>query len=473
MSFTSTLTNQTFTNNGAYAHKSTNSAVLDLFSNGVSSSNKSELFTNAYKEDPLLAIKTVLYLRDVRNGQGNRDIFRSFVDDMITNKKVKLLKKILPYIPEIGRWKDVIEVIGKHKKLDKTIFKMIAINLEAEDGLLAKWLPRQGAIAKQIAAYLELDHGTYRRKIVALSKTVEQQMCSNEWKEINYSHVPSIANKKYNAAFYRHDETRREAFLNKAIKGKAKINSSVLYPHDIVTMCRDDYSWANWNDNDTANALWAQLPNYMEEAVNVLPIIDTSGSMFTRAVGTSAQCINIATGLGLYFAEHNTGSYKNLWMNFSESPKAYMLEGNTLGEKLKNLDYRNWGMNTNIDKAMEFVLKAAKQNPEDAPKIIIIVSDMEFDGCVISDRTNFEHMRSEFKDAGVEMPTVIFWRVNVSSGSAPVLKDDKNAIVLNGYSPSVLKYILSGDVANYTPYKAMREVLDPMYNWLEELIVNK
>jgi hypothetical protein len=298
-------------------------------------------------------------------------------------------------------------------------------------------------------------------------------MCSNEWKEINYSHVPSVANKKYNAAFYRHDATRREAFLDRATKGKAKINSSVLYPHDIVTMCRNNYSWDNWSDNDTANALWAQLPNYMEKAVNVLPIIDTSGSMFSRAVGTSAQCIDIATGLGFYFAEHNTGSYKNLWMNFSDSPKAYMLEGNTLGEKLKNLDFNNWGMSTNIDKAMEFVLKAAKQNPEDAPKIIIIVSDMEFDRCVRSDKTNFEHMRSEFKDAGIEMPTVIFWRVNVSSGSAPVLKDDKNAIALNGYSPSVLKYILSGDVANYTPYKAMREVLDPMYNWLEELTANK
>jgi len=470
MSFTSTLTNQTFTNNGAYAYKSTNSAVLDLFSNGVSSNDKSKLFTNAYKEDPLLAIKTILYLRDVRNGQGNRDIFRIFVDDMIDNKKVKLLKKILPYIPEIGRWKDAIEVIGKHKKLDKTIFKMIDKGLKEENSLLAKWLPRQGIIAKQIAAYLELDHGSYRRKIVALSKTVEQQMCANEWKEINYSHVPSIANKKYNAAFYKHDTDRREAFLDKAKKGKAKINSSVLYPHDIAFMCKDDYSWNYYTENATADALWAQLPNYMEEAVNVLPIIDTSGSMFTQATGTSAKCIDIATGLGIYFAEHNTGTYKKLWMNFSAEPQAYYLKGNTLSKKLKSLDFNNWGMSTNIDKAMEFVLRAAEKNPEDAPKIIIIVSDMEFNSCVRSNRTNFEHMRSEFKNIGVSMPTVIFWRVNVSSGSTPVLKDDKNAIAINGYSPSVLKYILNGDIANYTPYSAMREILDPMYNWLEELL---
>ena len=95
MSFTSTLTNQTFTDNGAYAYKSTKSAVLDLFSNGVSSQDKATLFVNAYKEDPLLAIKTILYLRDVRSGQGNRDILRKFIDIMINLNKVKILKQII------------------------------------------------------------------------------------------------------------------------------------------------------------------------------------------------------------------------------------------------------------------------------------------------------------------------------------------------------------------------------------------
>jgi hypothetical protein len=66
------------------------------------------------------------------------------------------------------------------------------------------------------------------------------------------------------------------------------------------------------------------------------------------------------------------------------------------------------------------------------------------------------------------MPTILFWRVNVSSGTSPVFRDDKNAIIINGYSPSILKYILSGEMKDYTPEKAMKEIIDPMYKWLEK-----
>ena len=38
----------------------------------------------------------------------------------------------------------------------------------------------------------------------------------------------------YNNAFLRNDETRRREYLEKLEKGEAKINSSVLFPHDIV-----------------------------------------------------------------------------------------------------------------------------------------------------------------------------------------------------------------------------------------------
>lgn len=68
----------TTTQNGAITHKSSLSACLDLFSMGVSSSSKDSLIASALKENPVLAIKTVLYLRDVRNGQGNKDIARAF-----------------------------------------------------------------------------------------------------------------------------------------------------------------------------------------------------------------------------------------------------------------------------------------------------------------------------------------------------------------------------------------------------------
>ena len=461
--FTQALTNQTQTDNGSLAYKSTNSAVLDLFSSGVSSQDKVSLIVNAVTEDPILGLKAALYLRDVRNGQGNRDILRTLFKVLLLNGDIKIAKQVAKHIPEIGRWKDVIEFIGLDNKLDKTIFKMIKKGLDNDDGLLAKWLPRQGEKAKLIAKHLELDHGEYRRKIVQLSTTIEQQMSKNQWSEVIYQSVPSIANKKYAKAFLRNDANRRTKFLEAATTGKTTMKASVLYPHQITRMT------GRFGSNAiTANALWNNLPNYMDEAVNVLPIIDVSGSMYSSAIGTEGSCLDVALGLGLYFAEHNTGSYKDLWMNFSSNPSAQILKGKTLSERIASLNYRDWGMSTDIDKAMDFVLAAAKKEPEDTPKMIIIVSDMEFNRCTRQTQTNFDYIKEQFKALGVEMPTVVFWRVNVSSGSTPVTQSDKGAVIVNGYSPSVLKHILSGDIANYTPYGAMLDIIKPMYTWLDD-----
>ena len=487
MSFTQALTNQTFTQNGAYAYNSTNSKILDLFSSGISSKNKKELILHALLEDIPLALKVAIYLRDIREGQGNRDIFRELINillDCQDSEMDKIALAVLLHSSEFGRWKDSIEFASKLNPFLKTIlFSHYKENLD--NGLLCKWLPRQGKLAEEFKDYLNMSHGDYRRMIVKNSKTVEQLMCSKEWEKINYSHVPSIANHKYNAAFLKNDTERRRAFLEKALKGEVKINSSVLYPHTIVNMILPDligkmrtmpidtaFNHVTLKDNIlAANALWKQLPNYMQNACNVLPIIDTSGSMTTKATGTSGTCMDIAVGLGLYFASHNTGDYHNLWMNFSSSPQAYKLSGDTLSENIKSLDFRNWSQSTNINAALDFVLKAAKTSPQDTPKMILIVSDMEFDSC--GKYTNYEKAKMAFQEAGVDMPTIVFWRVDTKTKAQPCTMNEKGVVLLNGYSPSILEQLLAGDIANYNPYTAMVSIVKDKYQWLDDLLQPK
>ena len=60
MTFTKSITNATHTLNGALSNKSSLSACLDLFSMGVSSSDKQSLIKAALLEDPPSAIKTVM-----------------------------------------------------------------------------------------------------------------------------------------------------------------------------------------------------------------------------------------------------------------------------------------------------------------------------------------------------------------------------------------------------------------------------
>src|SRR5690606_34193299 len=114
--------------------------------------------------------------------------------------------------------------------------------LNKRSGLAAKWMPRQGKVANKLRNWYnnnsdgleKLTPKAYRQLLVGLTNVVETQMCNKEWGDINYSHVPSIANVKYNGAFLRNDETRRREFLGKAVKGEVKINSSVAYPDDVL-----------------------------------------------------------------------------------------------------------------------------------------------------------------------------------------------------------------------------------------------
>ena len=68
------LLNKTRTENGDTAYKSSGSACLDLFSlcGGMRNNleNLSELFAKAYAENPIIAVKILFYLRNIRGGLG-------------------------------------------------------------------------------------------------------------------------------------------------------------------------------------------------------------------------------------------------------------------------------------------------------------------------------------------------------------------------------------------------------------------
>ena len=74
-------TNFTETENGAVAHKTTLNAVYDMFALGGAYRKRSDedcivLFQRALSEDPIMALKCLFYLRDIRGGQGERRFFR-------------------------------------------------------------------------------------------------------------------------------------------------------------------------------------------------------------------------------------------------------------------------------------------------------------------------------------------------------------------------------------------------------------
>ena len=373
--FTKSLCNTAYTSNNAISYKSSLSACLDLFSMGVSSQDKQSLIKAALLEDLPTAIKTVMYLRDPRGeGQGNKDIARAFhavVSTLLVDKAFKTAYlQLLPHLPEMGSWKDLYELYNtSDDEVKNTILTIVSNALQNEDRLACKWFPRQSQIHHDLADFWGQSLAFVRKYVAHHSNTIEQQMCSKQWSAINYSSVPSRANLIYSKAFFRNDSERRQEFLEQAIAGKVTTNASTLYPHEVLKQV--------WEDSYTAEALWKNLPSYTSN-INILPIIDVSGSMNTTAY-SKYSCMDIAMGLGMYFAEHNTGSYKDLYCTFDTSPTFDYLKGNSLSQRAYNLRYASWGGSTNLQAVFDKLLQHSLKYPlSDLPKAVIIISDMHF-----------------------------------------------------------------------------------------------
>jgi hypothetical protein len=92
------------------------------------------------------------------------------------------------------------------------------------------------------------------------------------------------------------------------------------------------------------------------------------------------------------------------------------------------------------------------------PKILLIVSDMQFNACTGSSITNYQNINKIFGSSGLKPPKIVFWNVNGSSEDFPVTYDEKGTCLISGFSPSIMKTVLNG--SDMSPYIVMRNTLD-------------
>ena len=121
----------------------------------------------------------------------------------------------------------------------------------------------------------------------------------------------------------------------------------------------------------------------------------------------------------------------------------------------------NWGYSTNLQAVFELVLdKAVKSRvpASEMPTVILIISDMEFDQATQRGSTALEMIRSKYESAGYEMPNIVFWNVASRHDNVPAqIKDERTALV-SGFSPSILKSVLSGK--NISPISIMLDTVN-------------
>ncbi len=465
--FANATANQTTrTTNGMPARVSTANACVDLFYKIGASRGKNIIpdFVAAYVENREVALRIALWVRDIRGGAGERKIFRDilqYLERTNVGDAIALMYKT----PIVGRWDDLLVFHSEEAKHEA--FNLIAVAIAHNDGLCAKWMPRKGETALELRAFLGLSPKEYRKTLVGLTKVVETNMCAKDWDNINFSHVPSLAAARYRTAFYRNTPKYKE-YVNALVKGtdpKVKVNAQAVYPYDVIKTVLMQYGGISATEAAFVDKQWEALPNYMGSA-NVLPMVDVSGSM-TCSAGGSLSCLQVAVSLGLYCADKNTGKFKDLFLTFSERPELLNLNG-SVTQKLTQMKESSWGINTNIGLAMDKILSVAKNGnvpQNEMPEMLVIFSDMQFDHCARFDDFVMQMFKRKFEAAGYVMPQIVFWNLNAHS-NVPVSSTESGVALVSGFSPAIMKALLSGNLEEFTPEAIMlKTVMSDRYDF--------
>jgi Domain of unknown function (DUF2828) len=458
------------TENGMKARESTADSLTDLFYNIGAMRGKDVIpsFAAARAVEPVLANRVALWARDVRQGAGERKIFRDILKYLAKtdpDSAVAMMRKV----PELGRWDDLFAFVGT--ELQNEALNMICSALDNCDGLCAKWMPRKGPNAVLLREAFGWSPKFYRKTLVNLTNVVESDMCSGNWDSINFNHVPSLASSRYKKAFSRHTENYKkwtEALVSKDPKVKAtvKVNAGAVYPYDVLKGVFGTYS-LNFNraNLDHILAQWEALPNYVGDG-KILPLVDVSGSM-TSQVSPGLSALTVAVSLGLYLADKNQGKFKDTFLTFSNRPELLHLQGNIL-EKIDQMVRSKWEMNTNLHAAMEKILSVAIQGrvpQEEMPDSLLILSDMQFDACTSFDHSAMEMIRHKFENAGYKVLNIVFWNLN-SRDNVPAKYDERGVALVSGFSPTIVKSVLAADLEEFSPRGIMmKTIMNARYDY--------
>lgn len=478
--------NKAVTENGAATHITTESDCLDLFATigALRRESDSEIearFIRAFTENRDIAMKLLFFARDIRGGLGERRVFKVILNWLAKNEP-STVRKNLTYVAEYGRYDDLLCLMDT--PCEKDMLDVIKVQFEADNAalnnggevsLLAKWMPSVNAsspetvlCAKKIARHFGMNDADYRKALVALRahiRIIENNLREKDY-SFDYSKQPSKAMYKYRKAFMRNDAERYNDFIGKVSSGEVRLHADTLAPYEIVEpYINDTYTASSRSfmrqiseqEKNLLNATWASLPDFGSEE-NAIAVIDTSGSMYWDAKPMPAA---VALSLGLYFAEHNTGLYKNHFIEFSARPQLIEIKGDTFADRLRYVASFNEVANTNLEAVFDLILNSAVENNVSAselPAKLIIISDMEFDRCVSNARsTNFKNAKAKFEAHGYNLPDIVFWNVASRNRQQPITKNERGVALVSGCTPRLFEMVASGTM---NPYAFMLEVVE-------------
>ncbi|KAI8938741.1 hypothetical protein NX059_004608 [Plenodomus lindquistii] len=395
----------------------------------------------------------------------------------------------------------VARLFAEQLKQDKALLDSDKKSDQRKISLAAKWAPSAGEfhdkhtfILSSIAEilfpdpakncpdagdrelYLRHIRELYRKQYISpLRKAlsiVERDIVAENFEKIKYERVPSLAMDRYASLFMKKDLEHFKDYIKKVSLGTATTSGATLLPSTLVQKARQislnlsciskdlKAVKANVEANmmkDLIDGQWKTLVKRVHEAGSLessIAICDVSGSMTFSQLKDKTCPMDSAIGLSLLIAEVTTPPFGNGFITFTDVPRYISLTETKddlkgLVEKVEYVSAADWGMNTNFTAVFEDVILpmalANNLKQKDMVKQVFVFSDMQFDSASTSDdrwTTSYDRIKAKYKEAGYEMPRLIFWNLAAYATDKPVTMEDSDTALVSGYSQGMLRAFL-------------------------------
>lgn len=316
--------------------------------------------------------------------------------------------------------------------------------------------------------------------------TVQIKQCNNDWSSIDHTKITSITIQKQKKAFLNinKDGTKRSENIDRVIcannfkkiihtesihlKGRHIAMNSFVKDAIALSIQRANGICVQ-DEIDLINAQWVTNGACNNSMGNIIPMVDTAGSMFLDSDAGYA-----AIGLGIRCAEKSvlgkrvlTFSSQAQWNNLSEC--------NNLVDMVSHLyNVDEWGMTTNFYAAFDQILKGIIDSQityTEATNITLaIFSDMQVDESIENSvHTLYDTMEKKYEETGIKLygkgtklkpPRILFWNMRSTDGF-PTISSTKNVSMMSGYNPTMLNMFCKNGIQGFsTPWLSLITVLN-------------
>jgi hypothetical protein len=259
-------------------------------------------------------------------------------------------------------------------------------------------------------------------------------------------------------------KTLLEGKLKGAVQDIDKL-SKIIYESNEQTITLTERKVIATQWDDLVNKIKTEINQTIEESKieaqknnivfldprNVIPVVDTSGSMY------SAKVQDVAIGLGILATQLST--LPGCMMSFSERPEIFYLNmnGTDVFDHFQQIMRGPTGLSTNIDATYRLLLNVMLENKVSSTDFaLLFLTDGQFNSQVMIQGNDYyrrgrvdddflSRIEIAFNEKGYNLPRMIFWNLNCYSPGFPATSLSKGVQLVSGYSQSLMLQVFTGD----------------------------